>query len=277
MTKIKLFSHLFHRNKQNDNVISEQQRAQLAQIGLQFPEILSFRKMLDQILAGASIARFGDGEFALAMGKDIPFQKGNSMLAKRLNEILLQPSDDKLLICIPSFKLTPPLPDFQKYISWWEKYWLNNWTTLSKIFVNKWYGNALFSREYIFPEIPIIDIKKIWDNLDVVFVVPLNGRFVYDQRLFGNIKSKIEINVPPQNAFDEYERILNECLAQSKDKLFFISAGPTATVLAADLSAHGYHALDMGHFPNAYHKYLDEAPLPEYTPMVREDGKKRVK
>ena len=231
MTKIKLFSRLFSRNKQNDNDTSDQQRAQLAQIGSQFPEVLSFRKMLNQILAGASIARFGDGEFVLAMGNDIPFQKGNNKLAKRLNEILRQPSDDKLLVCIPSFNLTPPLPDFQQYISWWEQYWLKNWTTLSKLFVNKLYGNALFSREYIFPEIPIEDIKKIWDNREVVFVVPSNGRFVYDQRLFGNIKSKTEINVPPQNAFDEYDRILNECLAQAKDKLFFISAGPTATVL----------------------------------------------
>lgn len=277
MTKIKFFSRLFRRNKHNDNDITDRQRAQLTQIGLQFPEVLSFRKMLNQILAGASIARFGDGEFALAMGNDIPFQKGNNTLAKRLNEILRQPSDDKLLVCIPSFNLTPPLPDFQQYISWWEQYWLKNWTTLSKVFVNKWYGNALFSREYIFPEILIEDIKKIWYNLDVVFVVPSNGRFVYDQRLFGNIKSKTEINVPPQNAFDEYDRILNECLAQAKDKLFFISAGPTATVLAADLSAHGYQALDMGHFPNAYHTYLGEAPLPEYTSMVRENGEKRCK
>lgn len=48
------------------------------------------------------------------------------------------------------------------------------------------------------------DIRGIWDNRDVVFVVPRNGRFSYDDRLFDNVKSRAEVAVPPIHAFDEY-------------------------------------------------------------------------
>jgi hypothetical protein len=100
-------------------------------------------------------------------------------------------------------------------------------------------------------------------------VVPKNGRFVFDERLFGNIGGRSEVNVPPNNAFAEYDRILAECLAKPKDSLFFISAGMTATVLAADLADAGRQALDMGHFPNCYLEHIGEAPPPEKTPSVR--------
>jgi len=240
---------------------------ELCRIEENFPGILSFHEMLDKILAGGSISRFGDGEFNLILGRDIPFQKASATLASRLSEILSR-NDSNLLVCIPSLKIKPPIPGFEKYVDWWKSYWIKNWNYLSPFLNNRTYGNAFFSREYVFPEIAVVDLKKIWDGRDVVFVVPKNGRFIYDNRLFENIKGKEEINVQPQNAFEEYDKILSECLKQSKDKLFFISAGPTATVLAADLSSYGYQALDMGHFPNCYAEYLGEADLPEFTPMV---------
>lgn len=45
--------------------------------------------------------------------------------------------------------------------------------------------------------------------------------------------------------------------------------GPTATVLAVELSDNGYQALDMGHFPNCYLEFLGEAKRPEVYPMTK--------
>ena len=140
-------------------------------------------------------------------------------------------------------------------------------------FVNKLYGNSFFSRDAVFYELTLNELKSIWNKRNVCFVVPENGRFEYDERLFRNIKSKTEIYVPATSAFDDYNRILKECKKQPLDTLFFIAAGPTATVLASDLSKLGYQALDMGHFTNCYRQYLGEAKQPEAYPMQKETKK----
>ena len=70
--------------------------------------------------------------------------------------------------------------------------------------------------------------------------------------LFDNVKSIKRILCPAKNAFDKYDAILAECEKQSKDKLFLIALGPTATVLAYDLANLGYWALDVGHIDICY-------------------------
>jgi hypothetical protein len=239
-----------------------------------YPKIMGFREMLEKICRdGASMSRFGDGEFSVLFRHGSmyrhKYQQPGRELTRRLTEILIRRPDDKLLVCVPVFD---PKFDkngrarknmsFHEYYAWKHQKYL-------PLLVNEIYGNAFFSRESVFYSLAIGEIKRIWDRRDVVFVVPKNGRFIYDDRLFGNIKSKSEVNVPPFDAFAEYDRILAECLAKPKDSLFFISAGMTATVLAADLADAGRQALDMGHFPNCYLKYIGEAPAPEKTPMVR--------
>lgn len=67
-----------------------------------------------------------------------------------------------------------------------------------------------------------------------------------------DIRSIRRILCPAENAFDRYEEILKECLKQSRDKLFLIALGPTASVLAFDLAREGYHAVDIGHADITY-------------------------
>ena len=245
----------------------------LKQIESVFPTIMPFPEMLNKIKNGASIVRYGDGEFdtMMQMNKHDTYQRFNENLANRLLEILKYPTDDKLLICIPPFdcEYNNILNFKNSGFNFWQWYWLARWDLLSKYFVNKKYGNSFFSRDAVFHYLSLEQLRTIWDGKDVVFVVPANGRFVYDDRLFNNIKSKHEVHVPATHAFDEYDRILSECLQYSADKLFFIAAGPTATVLAYDLAMRGYHALDMGHFTNCYLEYLGQGPRPERLPKER--------
>jgi len=244
----------------------------LQDIEAKFPKIMSFDTMLDKILNGASIARFGDAEFDIALqrNQDDPYQRPSDRLSKKLMGIIKRPSNDNLIVAIPPFNaIHNNIENYRDGLSFWQWYWRERWGVISPLLINPIYGNSFFSRDSVFYELPVYKLTEIWKNRDVVFVIPPNGRFTYDDRLFGNIKSRSEIHVPATNAFAEYDRILNDCMSYPKNSLFFIAAGPTATVLAAELSDMGYQALDMGHFTNCYHEYLGEGPKPEALPMEK--------
>ena len=81
-----------------------------------------------------------------------------------------------------------------------------------------------------------------------------------------NAKSIKRIICPPLNAFYLYDKILKATLKISKDNLILIALGPTATVLAYDLTKYGYQAVDIGHTDIEYELYLRNAtkiiPIP---------------
>ncbi|MDR2870426.1 MAG: GT-D fold domain-containing protein, partial [Deferribacteraceae bacterium] len=79
------------------------------------------------------------------------------------------------------------------------------------------------------------------------------------------------INIPPANAWDEYDTIFEAAKKYSTDWLVLISAGPTATVLAYDLYKVGYQALDIGHIAASLKEVYDGAPIPERTPFRNEN------
>ena len=72
-------------------------------------------------------------------------------------------------------------------------------------------------------------------------------------------KSIKRIICPTKNAFRVYNKILNSVLKISKDHLILIALGPTATVIAYDLSNLGYQAIDFGHIDVQYELYLRNA------------------
>ena len=243
-----------------------------------FPELMSFREMLHKILAGCSMIRYGDAEFDIGFiqeNKDDPYQKPSVRLTERLAKILAK-NDPKILVCIPPLESEHNnIRNFRNSgFTFWEWYWVSRWERLSKYIDKKIYGNSFFSRDSVFYELSVSEISAIWNGRKVVFVYSREGRFVFDQRLFSGVKERFEVFIPATNAFDDYERILSECLKFPKDVLFFISAGPTACVLVDDLVNAGYQALDMGHFPNCYLQYLGESSAPELLPMDKSKLKK---
>ena len=243
------------------------------EIEAKFPKLISYGEMLSKIINGASLARFGDAEFDTAflnLNPDDPYQKFDDELSEKLKEVISYPSDEKLMVCIPPLNPKNNNPKFRGHLKFWPWYWLQRWENLNKYFTNEVYGNSLFSRDAVFHELPLQQLKEIWNQRKVVFVYSKQGRFVYDERLFSNIREKREVFIPATHAFSEYSRILEECSTFSKEYLFFLSGGPTATVLAFDLMKMGYQALDMGHFPNCYQQYLGEAAAPETQPMKKE-------
>lgn len=248
------------------------EREQLIAIKVAFPHVLSIAETMELIVSSRlSVARFGDAEFDIArrLNATDSYQTPSEELSKRLLSILKSGSHDNLLVCIPPYYCKfNNKKNFYKNISFWEWYWMENFQSLNQYFCKTGYGNSFISRNTVFYELPLDKIRKIWEGRKVVFVVGRGARFKYDERLFGNILEISIVEVPPTNAFSEYTRILNDCLTFEINHLFLIAAGPTATILVADLDALGYQAIDIGHISNCYHQYLGEADAPESIPLV---------
>lgn len=240
-------------------------------IGTAYPKILTTTESIEYIIKNqCSLVRYGDGELNLCLGQGIGFQSHSKELQSRLIEILKHDSDNRILVTLPEFNsMHNNINNCCGQLTFWENYWIKMYKKLSGLFLYSYYGNTDVSRNSVFYENSIKAIQKIWDKREVVFVFGDKGRFEIKLELFGNIISHKSILVPPVNAFDKYPEILELCLRESKDKLFLISAGPTATVLAFDLMKQGYQALDIGHLPNCYDQYLGIIKFPESIPFIR--------
>lgn len=245
---------------------------QLSMIATNYPEVMTTTQTIDYIIKNkCSIARFGDGEYSLAQGHSIDFQSSCSVLQNRLLEILGTNSRPDFLVAITEFSsIHEDVPNQFGELSVWEYYWYKHFDTLKPHFAPSIYGNATVSRQAVFIENELPDIKKIWADRDIVIVTGTGSRFELLPVLFDNIKSVKYIDTPAINAFDSYSDILNHCLQVDQDALFLLSCGPTATVLAYDLANDGYQALDIGHLPNSYRQYLGHITSPEALPFVSE-------
>ena len=241
----------------------------LKRIEKDFPTVMTTKQTLEYIIKHrCSLVRFGDGEFNLALGYPIIFQNTNTELQNRLTEILGFPNSSTVLISMTAYSSKEDNKNLFGQVSEWEHYWYKYYDRLKPYLKNSFYGNATVSRKSVFLENDLSEIKKLWDGRDVVFVTGDGGRFEIKEALFDNIKNHTEIKVPAVDAFSQYDDILAQCLKENTTKLFMISCGPTATVLAFDLAQKGYQALDIGHLPNAYDQFLGLIQSPELLPLI---------
>ena len=222
-------------------------------------EIIKYKK---------SISRFSDGEFFIIDGRGIRFQEYNKNLSKRLLEIINNNNiEDNLLVGIdfPYKK-----KELDLYIDYEVKYWTNffseNKFKLLKILnKNKKYYSSDITRFYFkFKDksnVPkhIAKLKKIWEGRDILIVEGEKSRVGIGNDLLNNTKSIKRIICPAKHAFRVYNKILDAVLKVSKDNLILIALGPTASVLAYDLSKLGYQAVDFGHTDIEYELFLRNA------------------
>ncbi len=208
--------------------------------------ILSQKDTIEAITnKNLSIARFGDGEvrWMLLKGFNAGFQRYNEKLAHRLLDIVSS-SNEKLLVC-----LAGAFDPHQTRNDFWEHCVSEILFDLTAhIKQNQTFGDTNITRNA--DNVPLM--KKIWKGKDVVIVEGEQSRMGVGNDLFNNVKTLHRILCPSENAFDHYDKILAECLKSSKESLFLLALGPTATVLAYDLCLAGYRALDVGHIDICY-------------------------
>ena len=225
----------------------------------QIPKMVKARETIRALCSSRkSLVRFGDGEFNLIEGRDIGFQKASPLLSKRLAEVLTS-RDDDIMVGIPD--VFGSLEAYCQHVrSYWRE-WLpkNRGRIYAMIDMEKTYYDACFTGFAIQAvdtsdealEAYYDEIRKIWDGRDVTFIKGAGSEdFEFD--IYDNAKSVNYIYAPKAQAFEKYDEILAEALKQPKDRLMIVVLGPTATVLAYDLTKAGYQALDMGHMGKDY-------------------------
>ncbi len=205
-----------------------------------------------------SISRFGDGEISIMTNNHgVGFQEKNKALADRLYKVFISLSP-ALLICLPD-----QLNYINNSVRKTRKFWMSFLPTyqgflLQNLDKNKIYGNSHITRFYINYKNKVRaqerfkNLKKIWDGKDILMVEGEFTRSGIGNDLFTNCTSVCRIICPGKNAFNLYDKIFQEIEKNGKDKLILLSLGPTATVLAHDLTLKGYWALDLGHLDVEY-------------------------
>lgn len=201
-----------------------------------------------------SMARLGDGEFKLIMGENISFQKFDPELSERLKNILRSQNENILVgiadifgYCTAEYMrrvMCSCRETLYKYIDF-DKTYIDTNVTRQLVFTNHEQGQDYYNK-----------MKSIWDNKDIIIVEGAGSRLGVGNDLLNNAKSVKRILCPIKDAFSKYKEILAECLKQDKNALFIMALGPTATVLAEDLTNNGYRALDIGHLDTAYEAFL---------------------
>lgn len=245
------------------------------------PTVKSIEETLNFIIRNkCSVSRYGDGEIKFVIGKESWFQKNCPLLRNKISWILKNEIPNHIVCIQDIFSGLTMYTDIEK------KFWINhlayyrlNWyRNLNK---EKTYYNTSISRCYLCQydksKTPYYFSlwRKIWDQKDVIIIEGEKTRLGIDNDLFNNTKSIKRILGPNTNAFDFYENYINECKKHDKSHLILIALGPTATILAADLSILGYQAIDIGHIDIEYEWFLRKVnhKIPIPNKFINEAGK----
>jgi hypothetical protein len=213
-----------------------------------YPSILGEFETLRAVVAGQSLARYGDGEFKMARHDcGIKSQQPHPGLSKRLRAILHDSGD--CLVGIPNIHSDTPKAEF------WGKFLP--------------YGSLLADRPYVSSFIsrpdsaPWIDTAAYWALLESLWVgqnvtvVRGSGKSLAPDDLVG-AHEITDVLCPRQHAYADYDAILERI---GRPKRALICLGPTATVLAVDLCRRGVHAVDLGHVAMFLRKRRRGEPL----------------
>ena len=206
-----------------------------------WPNVVGEIETIAKIREGFSLSRFGDGEMALLEdGKSLVRMRWvpDALMTREMREIFSKP-DPKCVIGIPTMD-----PKGDKYDNWKR----HTVRYLKKMKPGKVYYSAFVSR----PDCGMAwmnnaeyanAIRSIWRGKHIALVSESYSKIRTDMKITGEDVSYIEC--PMYDAHhhrDEYE----QALIDIKPEIAIISCGPTATILANRMAAHGIHTVDIG-------------------------------
>lgn len=205
---------------------------------MNYPSVYDEAETLTVASEGRSLARFGDGELKLAMGKSAKSQQFDPALKQALREVLADPGGP-CLPCIPRRIVGGPKARF------WEQYLGTPYTLLYQ--PSGLYGSAFVSRPDSAPAINCRpfwdDVERLWADRDVVLVRGSDKSLKPEHmRAAASVE---EVLAARQHAWSFIDGLFLQ-LREEKRRVF-LCLGATATVLAWRLAHEGVHALDVGH------------------------------
>ncbi|WML47817.1 SP_1767 family glycosyltransferase [Neobacillus sp. PS3-34] len=229
------------------------------------PLVRKTDETLDKIINDkCSVSRYGDADFGIMCKRSLIYQTFDNNLRLRLKEIIKSDNENHI-VCIPDV-----FGNLGRFTDNSRLYWIN-YLSLNrhKIYrmldMKKQYYDAMVTRLYIDYKDKsnagerFLLFKKLWTNRDIVIVEGEQSRLGIGNNLFDTARSIRRILCPSTNAFAKYNEILAEVKKYDKSSLILIALGPTATVLAFDLSNIGYQAIDIGNIDIEYEWFLQKA------------------
>ena len=233
--------------------------------GKQDVQILDAATLLEHVAkTGYSLSRFGDGEFSLMLGEERPwFQQPDTALALRLREVLASHDERLCLAIADNFgnleKYTETAADAIRAYQCDQNH---RERILELLEPDRVYGDAYVTRPYmIYRDVrhseQVFDLwKHIFQDRNILIVEGESACFGGGSDLLEGASFVRRILAPTKDAFRVYGKLLDVVLAHAAtEDLVLISLGPTATVLAADLTKHGIQAIDIGQLDNEYDWY----------------------
>lgn len=233
------------------------------------PRILDVPSGIEELIAsGKSFCRLGDGECKLMNGIGLDFQQYDRALAEKLLQIL----EDEQTNCYVG------LPRYYWYIRddierndnpYHKRYYTLQIPPIRKFFAehcnrNKTYldaclGGYMSNKSLAFCAERFEQLKTLFRNKKLLIVA---GETVFNNLthdFFEEAAQKEFLFAPRVNAWTQYEAIKEQILSYPKNFLVTLILGPTATVLAYELSKAGYTAYDIGHVPKDYDAFKKNA------------------
>jgi hypothetical protein len=218
-----------------------------------YPEVRSESDTLDAVLAGASLARFGDGELKMIEGASLKSQSHHPMLAARLRAILQDSGN--CLVGIPNIHAVIRQSVNRQKAEHWGRH-----VVYARLLATRTYVSAFVTRPDSAPWIDVPDywsrVEALWHGRDVTVVRGSGKSFTADD--LTGAGTVTEILAPRQHAWKDYDSILERIGTPER---VLIGLGPTATVLAVELCARGVQAIDLGHLGMFWRKHLRGDPL----------------
>lgn len=212
-----------------------------------YPTILGEVETLEMVLAGCSLARYGDGELKIIRGGSLKAQPHRPDLAARLRSILMR--SGHCLVGLPTLDNRSPKI----------RYWRQFIREVASLTSNRMYGSSLITRPDSAPWIDTDEywhrFEDLWRGKDVTLVRGSTKSLTADN--LTSARSVREIVAPRRDAWTDYKAVL-EAIGTPERALLCL--GPTATVLAVDLCARGVHAIDCGHVGMFYKKWVAGIP-----------------
>lgn len=202
-----------------------------------YPFVHGERETVAALKQGASIARFGDGEFKLMSGKAQIREPENDVLARRLMQVLVNPPPS-LLLGIPTMDKAGP-----KYESW------RRHTVRYKQFLpetNEYYS-AFITRPDSAPWIDtaesVAELVSLWRGLRVALVAEKDTAITRAVSITARYWELVEC--PHRETSQVMDRLVRQVQVYDPD-IALLSCGPAATVMAAELCQAGIQTIDIG-------------------------------
>lgn len=216
------------------------------------PKVLSEVDTLEAAIAGKNLARFGDSEIKIMLGKSAIAQETNSEIAEELKSIIKSPNNN-CLPCIPNmFNDLLPIKDF------WIPWRLGTLILCNPEIV---YGSTWISRG---DDAPWINSKEYWDRVKDIWrdkniaLITNSGQSLKKDYRFKEANSIKFIEAPSTSAYSEIDKLEAEALKFEGEGPILLSLGATATVLANRLAIHNRHAIDLGHIGMSMNRWEKE-------------------